>query len=196
MFVQLVKGRTSDPEGFVRQGRRWTDELKPDAKGFLGGTSGVSDDGRFVVVARFADESSARANSERREQGAWWEEMTKYVDGEATFRESSDTDTLFDGGSDQAGFVQVMEGKVADRSKLEGMETPEMLEQLRTARPDLMGALRVWFDDGEYAEIAYFTSEEEARKGESSGELEGPSEEYGALFGDITYTDLRHPEFN
>jgi hypothetical protein len=86
-----------------------------------------------------------------------------------------------------------MEGTVADRARVEALETPEMLDQLRTARPDLVGGVRVWFEGGAYAAAAYFTSEEEARKGESSTEFEGPAEEYGALFGDVTYIDLRRP---
>ena len=72
MFVQVIKGRTSDPEGLQRQAQRWISEVRPDAIGYLGGTFGVADDGTFVVLARFEDESSARANSERPEQQAWW----------------------------------------------------------------------------------------------------------------------------
>jgi hypothetical protein len=196
MFVQVIKGKTNDPDGFIRQGERWQAELKPGAKGYLGGTSGVADDGTFVVIARFADEAAARANSDRSEQGAWWEETTKYVDGEANFRESSDISMLFDGGSDAAGFVQVMEGKVADRAKVEAAETPEMMEQLRQARPDLLGGLRVWFAGGEYAEVAYFSSEDDARQAEASDAFSGPQEDYMGLFGEITFTDLRNPSFS
>src|SRR5262245_48724915 len=124
MFVQVIKGHTNDPEGFARQGERWQEEVRPGAVGYLGTTGGIAEDGTFIVFARFADEAAARANSDRPEQGAWWEETSKYVDGEASFRESSDVDTLFDGGSDKAGFVQVMEGTVTDRAKAKALETP------------------------------------------------------------------------
>ncbi len=56
--------------------------------------------------------------------------------------------TMFGGGSDDAGFVQVMEGTVKDRGKAEAWETPELLAGLQAARPDLLGAVRVWFPDG------------------------------------------------
>lgn len=191
MFVQVIKGKTKDPEGMRRQGERWNEQVGPVAKGFLGSTSGVADDGTFVTFARFEDEAAARANSESPEQTAWWQEMSKYIEGEPSFRESSDVALLFDGGSDQAGFVQVMEGTVADRAKAESFETPEMLAQLRKARPDLLGSLRVWFDGGAYVEAAYFTSEEDARKGESSSDFTGPQEEYTTLFGELSFTDLR-----
>jgi hypothetical protein len=120
-------------------------------------------------------------------------QTAKYFDGEPSFRESSDVRTLFDGGSNSAGFVQVMEGTVSDRARADALETPDMLDQLRAARPDLIGGLRVWFPDEAFAEAAYFTSEEEARKGESAEEFSGPADEYMALYGDMTYIDLRQP---
>ena len=195
MFVQVIKGKVTDADGWLKAGERWRDEVRPGAKGFLGSTSGVTDDGTAIIIARFEDEASARANSERPEQTAWYEDAQKYFDGEPAFRESSDTSTLFEGGSDRAGFVQIMEGTVPDRAKAEALETDEMLEQLRKARPDLLGGLRVWFDGGDYIECAYFTSEEEARVGEKSGDFEAPAEEFDAAFGEMSYLDLREPQF-
>ena len=193
MFAQMIKGKVRDVDAIRRQSDRWRDELRPGAKGFLGSTIGVADDGTAVVVARFEDAAAAAANAARPEQGAWWEETAKAFDGEPTFRESEDTSTLFEGGSDDAGFVQVMESTVSDRAKVEAMETPEMLEQLRAARPDLLGGLRMWFGGGSCVEVAYFTSEADARKGESSEEFEGPGEEFAALFGDMSFVDLKKP---
>lgn len=196
MFVQVITGRTSDPGVFRARSEVFRRDVRPGAVGYLGGTAGVADDGRFVIVARFEDEASARANSELPEQAAFWEGTVPLVDGEPTFRESADVSLLFEGGSDDAGFVQVMEGKVTDRAKAEAMETPEMLEQLRAARPDLLGSLRVWFPDDSFVDVAYFTSEEDARRGEQSADFEGPGEEFAALFGEMTFTDLRDPVFS
>jgi len=193
MFVQVIKGRTNDPAGLRRQLERWRDEIKPGAIGFEGSTVGIAEDGTFVAFARFTDEAAAKMNSDRPEQNAWWEATVSYFDGEPSFRESTDISTLFEGGSNEASFVQIMEGTVKERAKVEALETPEMLDQLRAARPDLIGGLRVWFDGGTFAEIAYFTNEEDARKGESSAEFSGPQDEYMALFGDMTFTDLRTP---
>jgi hypothetical protein len=193
MFVQVIKGHTDDPSALQHQLDRWRSDLKPTAIGFLGSTGGIADDGTVILLARFADAASAQANSERPEQGQWWQETAACFDGEPTFRESTDTTPLFEGGSDQAGFVQVMEGRVADRSKAEEFESPEMLDQLRAVRPDLLGGLRVWFDDATFVDVAYFTNEDEARAGEASDDFQGPSEDYNALFEDVTFTDLRHP---
>jgi hypothetical protein len=196
MFVQVIKGRTSDPEGMQRQAQRWISDVRPSAIGHLGGTFGIADDGTFVVLARFEDEQSARANSERPEQQSWWEETARFSDGEATLRESSDVTLLFGGGSDDAGFVQVMEGTVTDRAKVEAWETPERLEELRAARPDLLGGIRVWQSDGAFVEAAYFTSEDDARQGESSGDFAGTQQEYVELFGEMTFIDLGRLELS
>ena len=195
MFVQVIKGRVADADAMRRRGEKWRDELRPGAKGFLGSTAGVADDGTYFVLVRFEDEAAARANSERPEQGSWWNETAKYFDGDPSFRESSDVELLFDGGSDDAGFVQVMEGTVKDRAKAEAFETPAMAEQLRSARPDLLGSVRAYFDGGAFVDCAYFTSEADARKGESNEEFAGAAEEFNALFSDMTYTDLKDPVF-
>ena len=193
MFVQVINGRVKDAGEVRRQDVRWRAEVMPGARGFLGSTIGVTDDNRFVAFVRFSDESAARANSERAEQSAWWSEFEKCLDGTPTFRESSDIALLFDGGSDKAGFVQVMEGSVADRAQAEAFETPEMLDELRAARPDLIGSVRAWFAGGKFVDVAYFTNEADARKGEKSESFSGPSEQYLALFGDMNFTDLRDP---
>jgi hypothetical protein len=193
MFVQIINGRVRDAEGVRQLDERWRKDLMPGAKGFLGSTIGITDDNRFIAFARFSDEAAARANSGRPEQGSWWAELEKCFDGPATFRESSDIALLFDGGSDKAGFVQVMEGSVSDRAKAEAFETPEMLDDLHAARPDLIGSIRAWFDGGKFVDMSYFTSEEDARKGEQSEAFSGPSEQYMQLFDDMSFLDLRNP---
>ena len=193
MFGQVIKGKAADREGILRQNQTWRDELRPGAVGFLGSTLGIADDGTVVVVARFADAKAATANASRPEQATWWSETEKCFDGEPTFDESEDVSELFDGGSDDAGFVQVMESTVADRAKLEAMENPEMLEQLHAARPDLLGGLRVWLDGGRCVEFAYFTSEADARTGEASEDFAGPGEDFASLFGDMKFIDLKEP---
>ena len=114
MFVQVIEGKLKDRDLLQRQLERWRKEIKPGAKGYLGSTGGGTADGTSFAVVRFESEADARANSERAEQGAWWNETSKAFDGEPSFTESSDTETLFDGGSNDAGFVQVMKGKVKD----------------------------------------------------------------------------------
>lgn len=191
MFVQVIKGRATDPAAMQAAGQRWTDEVRPGAVGYVGGTSGVAEDGTFVIIARFEDEASARKNSDRPEQSAWWASVEPLLDGTATFRETSDVSLLFDGPSTDATFVQVMEGTAPDPDAARATETPELAEQLRAARPDLLGGIRLWFDGGDYVEAAYFTSEADARAGETSGDFQEGQAEFAARFGEPSFLDLR-----
>jgi hypothetical protein len=196
MFVQVIKGKTNNPEAVLALGEKWQNELRPGAKGYVGSTTGVTADGTFVGVIQFTDEVAAKENSDRPEQDAFFKEMSQYIDGEPNFRESSDTALLFDGPSDKATFVQIMESTVKDRAKAEAFEAnDEMLAELRKARPDLLGGLRVWLGNPSI-EVAYFTSEADARKGESNEEFAEQGNEFQDLYENMTYTDLPNPQIN
>ena len=66
MFVQVIEGKVSDRAALRRQLDRWNDELRPGATGFLGSTSGVTDDGVGFTIARFESAAAATANSKPR----------------------------------------------------------------------------------------------------------------------------------
>lgn len=167
MFVQIIEGRTSDPEGLLRQARVWDADLRPGATGFLGSTLGFTDDGRAVLLARFASAEDARRNSERPEQGTWWADTEKYFDLEApSFTDSTDVTLLRGGGSNDAGFVQVMKSSGVDRGAVERLD--EDLEARDGIRPDILGLLRAWTGPDRHVEFAYFTSEAEARAAEET----------------------------
>jgi hypothetical protein len=193
MFIQVIQGKTKDADGLRRQIDRWQQELAPGAKGYLGSTGGVAEDGTVIVLARFESEVAARANSDRPEQGAWWNETAKYFDGEVTFRDCDDVDTTFEGGSDEAGFVQVMQGRSPDRNRLRELET-ESMPKMRELRPDVIGSVRAW-DGDRFIEAIYFTSEAEARKGEASMSegTGGDMGEFMSLLEDVTFIDLKDP---
>lgn len=106
-------------------------------------------------------------DSDLPEQGAWWEATSKAFDGDATFHDCRDVDLLFDGGSNDAGFVQVMQGRAKDQDQMRRREK-EMEPELRPLRPDLIGGITAWHGDGTFTEVAYFTSEAEARKNEQA----------------------------
>lgn len=195
MFVQIIEGRTTDGKALMERGESWQQELRPGAKGYLGVTAGVTADGRAVTIARFESEDAARANSERPEQGAWWAETAKLYDGEPTFTESSDVTLWMGGGSNDAGFVQVMKTIGADRAKLEEMD--KAFEPYSSARPDLLGGLRIWTGKDSCIDVAYFTSEAEAREGEKA---EMPPEVQELMagmqegMGQVEYFDLTEPQ--
>lgn len=194
MFVQVIEGRVSDREGLRRQMDKWMTELRPGATGFLGSTAGVTEDGRGIVFARFESAAAANANSERPEQGAWWNETEKCYSGDVTFTDSEDTETFLGGGSNDAGFVQIMRG-AANRDELHAMDTA--FEQVAPSwRPDLIGVFRVWTGTDRYVDVAYFTSETAAREGEKKEpppELAGQMEQFEPLMSNVEFIDLKDP---
>jgi hypothetical protein len=165
MFVQVIRGRVSDPEQVHAALDRCSERLAADAAGWLGTTAGVTGDGRLVALARFESGEAARRNSDRPAQGRWWAETSKLVTGEAEFRDSSDVTVDVNGDPDQAGFVQVMQGRSSD---------PERARELMAQdpgvwaafRPDVIGSVAVGHEGGAYTMALYFTSEEAAREGE------------------------------
>jgi hypothetical protein len=193
MFIQVIQGRTTDAAGLRRQFDRWDQELGAGAKGYLGTTGGVAEDGTAIFLARFESEDAARANSERPEQGGWWNETAKYFDGEVTFRDCREVDTTLAGGSDDAGFVQVMQGRARDRDRLRQLEA-EFLPKMTEQRPDVIGSVRGW-DGDVFTEAIYFTSEADARKGEAAmaGQTDPSFDEYTSLVEDLTFIDLKEP---
>ena len=167
MFVQVIEGQAADRDGLRRQSDRWMSELRPGAKGFLGATEGITDDGHSITIARFASAEDARANSDRPEQGQWWAETEKCYEGDVTFHDSEDVDIMLAGGKNDAGFVQIMKGK-ADPSRMRAMDE-KFAEVAAKYRPDLLGGLRVWIGPDTYIEAAYFTSEADGARERGQG---------------------------
>jgi hypothetical protein len=192
MFVQVIKGRVKDEAGLRKQFERWAEEVRPGAVGFLGSTSGVAKDGTWITLARFESEQAARRNSDRPEQGTWWGETEQYL-GNVTFNDCSEADEILGGGSNDAGFVQVMQGRTRDVEKLRSMGR-EMEPELRKMRPDVIGGIVAWHGDGGgFTQAMYFQSESAAREGESNMASDGPPREWSELLEDMSYIDLADP---
>jgi hypothetical protein len=193
MFVQVMQGQVMDVEALRAATQRWREELEPGAEGFLGGTYGVTDDGEFIGVIRFSSEAAARANSDRPEQAAWWATTSKLFDGQVTFHDCPEVVMMLGGGSDDAGFVQVMQGRIADHDKaIALMHDAESL--LASSRPDIMGATIAIEPDGSFTETVFFRSEAEAREGEKAP-LPPDAEAMMSLMEDLSFHDLRSPWF-
>jgi hypothetical protein len=194
MFVQIIEGTTSDVQSLRRQFDRWAQELRQGAEGFLGSTMGVTDDGRAVTIARFASEEAAVANSNRPEQAQWWAETEKCFEGTVGFTDSTDVDLLRDGGSDEAGFVQVMRSEGIDRDRVRAFD--EAIDPfLDDERPDVLGGIRIWTGPDRCTEVVYFSNEDEARRGERdlSPEAQAAFAEFADLMEGVEFLDLRDP---
>lgn len=194
MFAQVMKGKASDANGLRRQLERWDRELRPGATGYLGGTGGVADDGTFVAVIRFESEEAARRNSERSEQGAWWAETQPHFDGEVSFQDCTEVEAFLLGDPDQAGFVQVIQGRARDQARLRELDE-EILKWFPEMRPDFLGNLRGWAGE-HFTEFAYFTSEAAAREGEQrlgDSDEAAQFEQWLDQVDGLTFVDLRSP---
>ncbi len=194
MFIQVIQGtcrRQDEVHGLID---RWRQENAGKDTGFLGGTYGFTDDDRFVAVVRFASRDQAMANSARTEQAAWAQQMEALFEGPVEYHDCDDVTLMLDGGSDQAGFVQVIRGKVDDPARIKAMMTQDT-DLLHQMRPEIIGATLAIEADGTFTETIAFTDEAAARAGER---LEPPAEIRESLdevMRGATYLDLHHPWF-
>ncbi|MQB00915.1 MAG: hypothetical protein GEU78_11595 [Actinobacteria bacterium] len=189
MFVQVLRGHAIDRDGVMRQLDRWREELTPGAEGWLGTTAGITDDDRFIASFRFDTQESAQRNSDRTEQDQWWNEFSKFVDT-PRFWDCTLVDQYKGGGSDEAGFVQVIMCRV-----LHPEEFRETVRSMAAApRDDVIGGVVAWLGS-RFTEFVYFTSEEGARKGESTTGQQAALELIWPRTEDIEYFDLRTPWF-
>ncbi len=190
MFVQVIRGQVSDPEQAHAALNRWSGQLAAGAPGWLGSTAGVTDDGRFVALARFGSQEAARRNSDRPEQGQWWMETSRLFTGEVTFRDSSDVTADVPGDPDTAGFVQVMQGRSSDPERARELMAQDP-DDWAAFRPDVIGSVAVGHEGGAYTMALYFTSEQAARE----GERKEPSPQLKALMEEMNHLSAGEPEF-
>lgn len=193
MFMQVIQAPCSRRDDVRQVLDSWSPELAAGARGYLGGTFGITDDDQLIGVVRFSSREDAMANSERPEQGAWAERLAAALDGPPEFRDYDDVRVFLDGGSDDAGFVQVIQGKVDDRALIDKLLAST--GDLRAMRPEVIGGIVGVADDGTFTETIAFTDEESARKGE---QLEPPAEVQellGQAMAGATFHDLHDPWF-
>jgi hypothetical protein len=195
MFVQVIQGHVSDATELKQSLDQWVRDLGPGATGWLGSTSGMTPDGLAIMLARFESPEAARRNSDRPEQHQWWMETSKLFAGDVTFHDSEQVQEFGRGGSDQAGFVQIMQGRYTDVDKARSL-FESMDQALSEHRPDVIGGLVCLYGDGDFTQAIYFSSEAEAREGEKKPippEIAENFQEEQALTQDLTFHDLKTP---
>ena len=199
MFIQIIQGKCTRQDEMRAMGDRWLTEVGPTATGWLGGTYGFTDDDMFVGVIRFEDKEQAMANSRSPQQSAWWAEAETLFDGPVEFHDCSKVMLMMGGGADDAGFVQVIRGKVDDPARLEAMMEP-MTNMLHEARPEILGSTFAIEDDGTFTETVAFTDEAAARAGESKempldDKVRDAMKSWDETVHNVSYLDLHHPWF-
>jgi hypothetical protein len=196
MFVQVIQGPVSDAAQVRALMDQWKTDLAPGADGWLGSTGGVTEDGTFLALARFESAEAAQRNSDRPEQGAWWEQVAAQFSAEPTFHNSISVEADTYGDPNGAGFVQVMQGRTNDPDRSRELMSSDPTDW-QAFRPDILGTLNIGHEDGEWTMAIYFTSEAAAREGEAKeppAELAAVMEEMNSLnVGEPRYYDLKEP---
>lgn len=199
MFIQIIQGTCQRQDEVRALMDQWLAEVAPGSVGWLGGTYGFTDEGELLAVVRFESREAAAANSERPEQGEWWSRMEPMFDGPVEFHDCDRVVLMLDGGSDDAGFVQVVRGRIDDPDALEsGMR--EMESMLHEARPEIIGATFAIEPDGTFTETVAFTDEASAREAErrtapESGPVHEAMASWERMVHDVSFRDLHHPWF-
>ena len=197
MFIQIIQGKCTRQDELHALADGWRQEVASPDSGFLGGTYGFTDDDMFVGVVRFESREKAMANSQRPEQTAWAQRMEALMDGPVEYHDCDDVTLMLEGGSDRAGFVQVIRGKVDDPQRLKAMLTADT-EVLHRERPEIIGATLAVEPDGTFTETIAFTDEAAAREGErkeAPPEVQADMQEWESLMRNATFMDLHHPWF-
>jgi hypothetical protein len=166
VFIRIMRGRVVDGAGTRLDLVRWRQEMGGGSPGWQRLTAGVTDDGEAVAVLRFADEAAARRSTERPEHAAWQATVDRRLSGPATWYDCPVVSVLKGGDDAEAGFVQVMHGRLVDPVRLAAMRA-EVERTLRERAPHVLGVSVAEHADGVgFTEVTYFTSEREARAGE------------------------------
>jgi hypothetical protein len=172
MFVQFLHGRVADEAGARKEISVWQEQLAADATGWLGSTAGVTLDHRFVLLHRFESEEAARRSAERPGQVGWRQRLEAYMVGQLGTRSYPAARVLKDGDGDQAGFVQLMLGRVTDRARLAALET-DVARMLRDRSPQVLCAIVLdGGDDRSFAQLSYATSEQDVLAAERTMSVE------------------------
>lgn len=197
MFIQIVQGKVKDAELLRRELRRWRNELKGQAIGYLGTTAGTTADGSGIALFRFESAKDAVKNSMRPDQMKWWGAASKAFEGRTTTTNCKEVDLALGGGSNWAGFVQVIQGKAKNQNNMR-KRMREMEAELRMVRPELLGAVCAWHGTGgEFTEAVYFTSAQAAREREAATATSELARQFEALMvGPPKFFDLLTPDFD
>jgi hypothetical protein len=199
MFIRVIQGRATNPPGIRRDLGRWQRLLAADADGWLGTTAGITHDGWSITVVRFASKAQARRNSDRPEQRQWWRDACQHL-ARVAVHDAPKVHLYRDGGADEAGFVQVLQGHSDDLGRMAGLVRDQQGVLAREA-PHLLGMTVAEHADrpGDFTLVLYFTSEQDARRfaHEPAAEADRPAlqglQELRSLLATSRRFDLRDP---
>jgi hypothetical protein len=126
-------------------------------------TAGIGDGGELVLALRYDTEASARSDRDRPELTAWQAAADRHLAGPGHWYDCPVVHTMKDGDTGEAGFVRVVQGRLADPVRLAAMRA-EVERTLRDRAPHVLGVTVAEHADGTgFTEFTYLTSERETR---------------------------------
>ena len=195
MFLRVIEGRVPDRTAMRAQHDAWAARIGATEPDWLGSTAGITEDDRFICLSRFRSVESFARLAARADAREWWARTERLFLGPVVTAEYFDVAVLRDGGTNDAGFVQVIGGRAADPGRLGALQK-ELLRTLPDGRPDIVGGLAAVDAAGRFGQAFSFSTEELARAaehGEQLAEIEELEAELHWLAAGTTYYDLRHP---
>jgi hypothetical protein len=166
VFIRIMRGRVVDGAGTRAELTRWRRELEAGTPGWQRLTVGVGDGGELVLVLRYDSEAAARGGAERPELAAWQASVERHLSGPAQWHDCPVVHTMKAGDRGDAGFVRVLQGRLADPLRLAAMRA-EVERTLRERAPHVLGVTVAEHADGTgFTELTYCTSERETRAAE------------------------------
>ena len=196
MFAQVIQAKTSNPQALDAAINRWLRILRRAPLAGWAAPAGLLKMAEPSPLCASNPRRMPAATADRPEQDQWWSETSKLFDGEATFRDSTDVSVDVQGDPDQAGFVQVMQGRSNDPERARQLMDQDA-DKWNAFRPDVVGSVAIGHEGGAYTMVMYFTSEAEAREGERKEpppELRAQMEEMDKLsVGETEFFDLKRP---
>jgi hypothetical protein len=198
LFAQVLTFKVADSPALFDAFDTWNKEIGSKAPGFLGGSGGITDDGTAVVIVRYRTAEECLAVRELPEHQQWRADSLPLIAGEIVSKDSVNVITDLPGNPEEAGFVQVIQGRLSDPEDAFGLGAEDR-KALAEARPDIIGRELILHDNSEFTLVVSFTNEEQARIGEQQPLPDDVAAQRDRVFsgpdGVPTFYDLRKPAF-
>jgi|RhiMethySRZTD1v2_1073278.scaffolds.fasta_scaffold1110427_2 hypothetical protein len=163
MFIRILRGQAYDGTATLAEIARWRQELGAGVLGWQRLTAGIGDAGELVLALRYGTEAAAGRDRDRWELTSWQASAERHLTGPGRWYDCPVVHAMKYGDAAEAGFVRVVQGRLADPVRLAAMRD-EVERTLRDRAPHVLGVVVAEHADGTgFTELTYLTSERETR---------------------------------
>jgi hypothetical protein len=163
MFIRILRGQAHDAAATLAEVARWRRELGAGVLGWRRLTAGIGDAGELVLALRYDTEAAGTQDRDRPELAAWQRSVERHLTGPGRWYDCPVVHTMKAGDAGEAGFVRVVQGRLADPIRLAAMRD-EVERTLRDRAPHVLGVTVAEHADGTgFTELTYLTSERDTR---------------------------------